>query len=261
MYARKRIHTSVSHHAAPKHTVSPLAVRASHRVYAFCSPLLSLCADKYTLALVILFYLSILLPLVLLVGVCLCLPVMLVWMHFFSPKPGARPELISKLPKSVYRRPAGEPPAAAVGAPGAGGDGAGAAAGGSTQEECSICMAEYEDGEEIRDLPMCNHRFHLVCGQCGSFLARIDQKLRMMTKRSLKTVLRCDCRCDVCSGSMARAKLHMPLMSRAHPGGCRAAAGRRSGVAAEAALSVPSSLILVARAFYIRYIAKHRDIV
>lgn len=111
-------------------------------------------ADKYSLALIIIFYLSLFLPLVLLVGICLCLPFALLWMHWFSPKPGAKPDLIAKLPMSIYQ------PAAAA-SQGAAGGPEGASA--EPAPSCSICMADYEAGEEIRDLPQCSHRFHREC--------------------------------------------------------------------------------------------------
>ncbi|XP_027338359.1 RING-H2 finger protein ATL52-like [Abrus precatorius] len=29
--------------------------------------------------------------------------------------------------------------------------------------ECSVCLSVYEEGEEVRKLPRCNHCFHVVC--------------------------------------------------------------------------------------------------
>ncbi|XP_076944820.1 RING-H2 finger protein ATL52-like [Bidens hawaiensis] len=29
--------------------------------------------------------------------------------------------------------------------------------------ECSVCLSVYEDGEEVRKLPRCNHSFHIAC--------------------------------------------------------------------------------------------------
>lgn len=35
---------------------------------------------------------------------------------------------------------------------------------GSNQEEyCAVCLSKYEEGEEVRELPMCKHSFHAPC--------------------------------------------------------------------------------------------------
>ncbi|XP_066318651.1 E3 ubiquitin-protein ligase EL5-like [Miscanthus floridulus] len=56
---------------------------------------------------------------------------------------GVDPELLRSLPVTVYR----------------------AAAPGSKEDavECSVCLAELEDGEEARFLPLCGHGFHAEC--------------------------------------------------------------------------------------------------
>ncbi|KNA06290.1 hypothetical protein SOVF_182510 [Spinacia oleracea] len=33
----------------------------------------------------------------------------------------------------------------------------------SDEAECPICLGEFVDGEKVRVLPMCNHRFHVSC--------------------------------------------------------------------------------------------------
>ena len=95
------------------------------------------------MAQVIVFYIGLFLPLLLLVFICLCLPFALLFLHLFSPKPGAKPEQIAQLPTRTFRA---DPAVAADDAP-----------------TCSICMAAYEDGEQLRVLP-CAHEFHLECG-------------------------------------------------------------------------------------------------
>ncbi|KAG8086157.1 hypothetical protein GUJ93_ZPchr0010g9450 [Zizania palustris] len=38
-----------------------------------------------------------------------------------------------------------------------------AAAGADAETACSICLCEYKDGEMLRMMPECKHRFHLMC--------------------------------------------------------------------------------------------------
>lgn len=33
----------------------------------------------------------------------------------------------------------------------------------SSASNCAICLADFSDGDKIRFLPKCNHRFHVVC--------------------------------------------------------------------------------------------------
>lgn len=34
---------------------------------------------------------------------------------------------------------------------------------GSREYECAVCLSVFEDGEEVRQLPRCNHSFHAPC--------------------------------------------------------------------------------------------------
>uniref|UniRef100_A0A0D9V5D2 RING-type domain-containing protein n=1 Tax=Leersia perrieri TaxID=77586 RepID=A0A0D9V5D2_9ORYZ len=43
------------------------------------------------------------------------------------------------------------------------GGGAGAGAGADADAMCSICLSEYADGEMLRVMPDCRHRFHVAC--------------------------------------------------------------------------------------------------
>uniref|UniRef100_A0ACD5T8B4 Uncharacterized protein n=1 Tax=Avena sativa TaxID=4498 RepID=A0ACD5T8B4_AVESA len=57
---------------------------------------------------------------------------------------GLDPAVIASYPKAPFSRAA-------------------AAAAGSTETACSICLCEYRDGEMQRLMPDCRHRFHLMC--------------------------------------------------------------------------------------------------
>ncbi|KAM0887009.1 hypothetical protein ACQ4PT_029335 [Festuca glaucescens] len=57
---------------------------------------------------------------------------------------GLDPAVIASYPKAPFSRAA-------------------AAAAGSTETACSICLCEYRDGEMQRAMPDCRHRFHLMC--------------------------------------------------------------------------------------------------
>jgi hypothetical protein len=57
---------------------------------------------------------------------------------------GLDPAVIASYPKAPFSRAA-------------------AAAAGSTETACSICLCEYRDGEMQRVMPECRHRFHLMC--------------------------------------------------------------------------------------------------
>ncbi|KAM0858043.1 hypothetical protein ACQ4PT_048094 [Festuca glaucescens] len=58
---------------------------------------------------------------------------------------GLDPAVIASYPKAPFSRAAA------------------AAADGSAETACSICLCEYRDGEMQRAMPECRHRFHLMC--------------------------------------------------------------------------------------------------
>jgi len=94
----------------------------------------------YTVAIIIAVYITIALPIVLLLGLCLCWPCVMVVMEWLAEPEGASEEQINKLPRRAYDGPTS-------------GDDAG---------QCSICLDNYKVGDEVRQLP-CKHEFHMSC--------------------------------------------------------------------------------------------------
>lgn len=46
---------------------------------------------------------------------------------------------------------------------GGGGGGEGALVIGTSRDDCAVCLSEYQNGEQVRLLPLCRHSFHLHC--------------------------------------------------------------------------------------------------
>ncbi|XP_020085002.1 RING-H2 finger protein ATL8-like [Ananas comosus] len=65
-----------------------------------------------------------------------------------APSKGLKKKAIRALPKVAY---------------GGGGGGGGSGCAAMKASECPICLAEFEEGEEIRILPQCGHWFHVAC--------------------------------------------------------------------------------------------------
>ena len=97
----------------------------------------------YTMVLIILFYLTLALPLVILVGLCLCMPCILLALRLMQEDPGASDQVINQLPKKTF-------------------DGTQAASSDGTAPSCAVCMEDYKVGDQIRVLP-CQHEFHAAC--------------------------------------------------------------------------------------------------
>ncbi|OWM87346.1 RING-H2 finger protein ATL74-like [Punica granatum] len=57
---------------------------------------------------------------------------------------GLKKSALRRIPVSVHRTGLGIPAAA-------------------TATDCPICLGEFEDGEKVRVLPRCHHRFHIGC--------------------------------------------------------------------------------------------------
>jgi hypothetical protein len=129
----------------------------------------------YTMVLVILIYLAMLAPLLLLAGICLCLPCVLIVLRVLTPNPGASQQQINHIPvvrfdPATYRR-TGVMPSSSTGAGSnnsniIGGDverGEAAEASNNDVEapSCAICMEDFTLGQELRVLP-CHHDFHKV---------------------------------------------------------------------------------------------------
>lgn len=92
----------------------------------------------YAIVLISLVYFYTLLPLVILLAICICLPCVLIVLRFIGDSKGASDSIIDKLPLHQYQSNGGEVPT------------------------CAICMYEFEQSQEIRTLP-CSHDFHQLC--------------------------------------------------------------------------------------------------
>ncbi|KAJ8765922.1 hypothetical protein K2173_020438 [Erythroxylum novogranatense] len=64
------------------------------------------------------------------------------WMVSRRQNSGLKKKEMVALPTSTYANPAGSP---------------------SSASGCAICLSDFLDGEKIRVLPKCNHRFHVTC--------------------------------------------------------------------------------------------------
>jgi hypothetical protein len=96
--------------------------------------------SKFTLAMIIIFYIGLFLPIIILLLMCLCLPCVLILLQIFQTDPGAAPDVIAALPKRSFQPSpdhVGDPPS------------------------CAICMEDYKPNEELRLLPQCRHEFHV----------------------------------------------------------------------------------------------------
>lgn len=106
----------------------------------------------YSLVLTILVYVQMSLPILILLGLCICLPCVLFVIQMVAEPRGAPEDVIQKLPKRSWDQdPARRAPNAPV------------------PDPCSICRSEFQFGEEVRTLP-CRHEFHTEC---------VDQWLRI----------------------------------------------------------------------------------
>jgi len=99
----------------------------------------------YALTLIILVYIMMALPVLILLGLCICLPCVLVVLRMLSEPRGASETLIQKLPTRTYdvdpaTRPANAP----------------------APDPCAICRSDFAFGDELRILP-CRHEFHTGC--------------------------------------------------------------------------------------------------
>eukprot|EP00455_Lapot_gusevi_P012065 TRINITY_DN15659_c0_g1_i1.p1 TRINITY_DN15659_c0_g1~~TRINITY_DN15659_c0_g1_i1.p1 ORF type:complete len:261 (-),score=45.00 TRINITY_DN15659_c0_g1_i1:60-842(-) len=100
----------------------------------------------YVVGLVVLTYVMALLPVMVIVMVCVCLPcVLLLSTYLIKPEPSQQ-EKIDQLPVIKFST--------------SGVDVSGAS--NQTNESCSICVSDYQPNEELRVLP-CRHLFHKDC--------------------------------------------------------------------------------------------------
>jgi len=102
-----------------------------------------------SLVLILFFYVALALPLLIVVGVCLCFPCILLAHRYFSDPLGATQETIRRLPTRTFE---GHPPRPVPDEEGKEAD----------EEACAVCMENYKRGDKLRALP-CHHEFHVPC--------------------------------------------------------------------------------------------------
>ena len=108
-------------------------------------------------------YTILLLPIIALACIIMCLPCFIIIFnrfHLFSPssqRQGARIEDIDRLPVILYEtcddssvENTGTGEKTLTGIP-------------PEDAKCSICLSDYEQGESLRQLPVCHHHFHKAC--------------------------------------------------------------------------------------------------
>ena len=87
----------------------------------------------------------------------------------------------------------------------------------ATWETCTICLDEYEDGEELRELP-CGHAFHREC---------ID--LWLTTKASFCPMCKADCSAAAAAGASGRAATEQTPLLTDEAGARRAGGAEEEG--------------------------------
>ncbi|XP_078174095.1 E3 ubiquitin-protein ligase At4g11680-like isoform X2 [Carex rostrata] len=98
------------------------------------------------------------------VAVCCCLPCIIAVLYAVADQQGASDEDICQLPKYKYRRVGGSDGAKMNGGviTKLGSDPPIEHTLSSENAECCICLSQYDDGMELRELP-CTHHFHCAC--------------------------------------------------------------------------------------------------
>lgn len=100
----------------------------------------------YAFVLIILIYVSWLLPLILLLALCICLPCVLLLLQYLQEPQGAPEDVIQNLPTRSW-------------------DVDSDVDDGSASEDhntCAVCTENYHFGDQLRQLP-CRHEFHAEC--------------------------------------------------------------------------------------------------
>ncbi|KAG0502652.1 hypothetical protein HPP92_002724 [Vanilla planifolia] len=85
--------------------------------------------------------------------------------------------------------------------------------------ECAVCLNEFEEGEKVRCLPRCGHRFHIDCIDMWFFSHSTCPLCRSAVKAVKEAEAPCSCAIAPVEPSAATVEVEMGSSSSAYSGG------------------------------------------